>query len=226
MGPDVSLDEQDCGFQGRSHLKDKIKYKKEGDGFLADCICDSGYTWTFHFRHDPTPMPLTQKHASDLHNRCLYLIKRLKFQWTRIYMDNLFTSRRFLQWGYEEKVLMAGVARATARGVPDCVVQVEAKSKADLEKAVGCVKVARTADFKIIAASVYDAKPVHFLSSIHTKVHMITKTRTVWSTENKCRQELGFERLNTADDYNNNMNGVAAVNSYLLYKRQCELRKV
>ncbi|KAK3281834.1 hypothetical protein CYMTET_10395 [Cymbomonas tetramitiformis] len=156
LGPDVSLDEQDCGFQGRSHLKDKIKYKKEGDGFLADCICDSGYTWTFHFRHDPTPMPLTQKHASDLHNRCLYLIKRLKFQWTRIYMDNLFTSRRFLQWGYEEKVLMAGVARATARGVPDCVVQVEAKSKADLEKAVG----------------------------------------------------------------------VAAVNSYLLYKRQCELRKV
>ncbi|KAK3276072.1 hypothetical protein CYMTET_15833 [Cymbomonas tetramitiformis] len=184
MGPDVSLDEQDCGFQGRSHLKDKIKYKKEGDGFLADCICDSGYTWTFHFRHDPTPMPLTQKHAFDLHNRCLYLIKRLKFQWTRIYMDNLFTSRRFLQWGYEEKVLMAGVARATARGVPDCVVQVEAKSKADLEKAV-------------------DQLRDHY------------RFNGPWVRQRKWWWALFLWAT-----------GVAAVNSYLLYKRQCELRKV
>ncbi|KAK3274723.1 hypothetical protein CYMTET_17106 [Cymbomonas tetramitiformis] len=105
LGPDVSLDEQDCGFQGRSALKDKIKFKAEGDGFLADCICQDGYTWTFHFRHDPTPLPLTQKDASDLHNRCLMLVKRLKFEWTRMWMDNLFVSRRFFQWGYTEKVL-------------------------------------------------------------------------------------------------------------------------
>ncbi|KAK3248219.1 hypothetical protein CYMTET_42311 [Cymbomonas tetramitiformis] len=64
LGENVSLDEQDCGFQGRSSLKDKIKFKKEGDGFLADCLCDSGYTWTFHFRHDPTPLPLSYKEST------------------------------------------------------------------------------------------------------------------------------------------------------------------
>ncbi|KAK3265246.1 hypothetical protein CYMTET_26055, partial [Cymbomonas tetramitiformis] len=56
-GMDISfLDEQDAGFQGRCAFKDKIKYKKEGYGFLADYLCEAGYTYTFHFRHDPTPL--------------------------------------------------------------------------------------------------------------------------------------------------------------------------
>ncbi|KAK3243924.1 hypothetical protein CYMTET_46447 [Cymbomonas tetramitiformis] len=125
LGPDVSLDEQDCGFQGRSALKDKIKFKAEGDGFLADCICQDGYTWTFHFRHDPTPLPLTQKDASDLHN------------------------------------------------------------------------------------------------SVHSKVSFIEKFRKVWDPTNKSKKVIKYTRLNVIDDYNFNMNGVASVNAYLLYKKQC-----
>ncbi|KAK3251406.1 hypothetical protein CYMTET_21062 [Cymbomonas tetramitiformis] len=207
-GEDISLDEQDAGFQGRCAFKDKIKYKKEGDGFLADCLCDDGYTWTFHFRHDPTPLPLTQQQASDLHNRCLLLVKRLKFDWNRIWMDNLFTSRRFIQWGYQEKVLMGGVARPHARGVPESVIQSEARSKADLERAVGTVKVARTADFKIVAVSIYDSKPVHFLTSIHSKVSMVDKVRQIWDAQENKKKELPFKRLNVIDDYNFNMNGV------------------
>ncbi|KAK3244220.1 hypothetical protein CYMTET_46160 [Cymbomonas tetramitiformis] len=42
LGPDVSQDEIEIGFQGRCSLKDKIKYKGEGGGFLADAICDRG----------------------------------------------------------------------------------------------------------------------------------------------------------------------------------------
>ncbi|KAK3254785.1 hypothetical protein CYMTET_36015 [Cymbomonas tetramitiformis] len=188
------------------------------------------------------------------------LVKRMKFDWTRIWMDNLFTSRRFIQWGYEEKVLMGGVARATARGVPDSVVQTEARSKAELERVVGTVKIARTEDFKIVAVSIYDNKPVHFLSSIHnTEVNMIETFRDVWDSSEQKKKEISFTRLNVIDDYNHNMNGVdiadqlreiyrfdgpwmrqrkwwwalflwgigvAVVNAYILYKKQCEAAKL
>ncbi|KAK3283967.1 hypothetical protein CYMTET_8357 [Cymbomonas tetramitiformis] len=88
---------------------------------------------------------------------------------------------------------------------------------------------------------------------------MITKNRKVWDASAQSLKEIDFERLNIANDYNHNMNGVdiadqlrdhyrfdgpwmrqrkwwwalflwglgvAVVNAYLLYRRQCELRKV
>ncbi|KAK3259002.1 hypothetical protein CYMTET_31980 [Cymbomonas tetramitiformis] len=159
----------------------------------------------------------------------------------------------------QEKVLMGGVARASSRGVPDTVVQTEARSKVDLARQVGTVKIARTEDFKVIAVSIYDSKPVHFLSSIHNRVNMVEKIREVWDTKAKETAELAYTRLNVIDDYNNTMNGVdiadqlreiyrfdgpwmrqrkwwwalflwalgvAVVNAYLLYKRQCEQQEV
>ncbi|KAK3240642.1 hypothetical protein CYMTET_49530 [Cymbomonas tetramitiformis] len=229
-GVDVSLDEQDAGFQGKCAFKDKIKYKKEGDGFLADCICEQGYTYTFHFRHDPTPFPLTQQAASDLHNRCLLLIKRPKFDWNRIWMDNLFTSRRFIQWGYQLKVLMGGVARTHARGVPDCVMQCEARSKADRERSVGTVKIARTQDFKIFAASIYDSKPVHFLTSIHNKANMVDKYNYKMNGVDIADQLREIYRFDGPWMRQRKWwwtvflwaCGVAVVNAFILYKNQCE----
>ena len=53
MGKNLSCDEQTVGFQGHHRDKQRITYKKEGDGFLADCICGDGYTFAFHFRHQP-----------------------------------------------------------------------------------------------------------------------------------------------------------------------------
>ena len=36
----LSGDEADCGFQGRHSQKQTIKFKREGDGFLADVLAD------------------------------------------------------------------------------------------------------------------------------------------------------------------------------------------
>ena len=49
---------QTVGFQGRHRDKQRITYKKEGDGFLADCICSDGYTYAFHFHHQPASKQL------------------------------------------------------------------------------------------------------------------------------------------------------------------------
>ena len=52
----ISVDEQTTGFQGWHPSKLCITYKKEGDGFQCDALCDDGYTFTFYFRHEPPPV--------------------------------------------------------------------------------------------------------------------------------------------------------------------------
>ena len=39
-GKMLSLDEMTMGFKGRCAMVTRIKYKKEGDGFQCDCICE------------------------------------------------------------------------------------------------------------------------------------------------------------------------------------------
>jgi hypothetical protein len=49
VGKHLSCDEQTIGFQGRHQDKQRISYKKEGDGFQAYCICENGYMYLFYF---------------------------------------------------------------------------------------------------------------------------------------------------------------------------------
>ncbi|KAK3259111.1 hypothetical protein CYMTET_31882 [Cymbomonas tetramitiformis] len=210
LGENVSLDEIDIGFQGRSSLKDKIKYKGEGDGFLMDAIAEGGYFFVGHFRH--SPCPVVEKEASPLHNRCLYLIDLINEvcpqEWNVVWMDNLFTSAKFLTWLAQRKKFGAGVCRTSGRGLPGCVVQDVVTKKADLAQAVGTVKIARSSDKKVVAVSIYDSKPVHFMTSFHTSVTEIQKQRKIYDVNQGKMVDLPFTRLNVINDYNFNMNGV------------------
>ena len=40
-----SIYEQTVGFQGRHTDKLRVSFKKIGDGFMCDAICDNGYTF-------------------------------------------------------------------------------------------------------------------------------------------------------------------------------------
>ena len=66
-GRNLSGDEQTMGFKGRHPDKMRITYKKEGDGFQCDCICDNGYTFTFYFRNQPAPKRWLDQGLSPLH---------------------------------------------------------------------------------------------------------------------------------------------------------------
>ncbi len=48
-------DEQTIGFQGASGMKLRISYKREGDGFQCNAVCDAGYTYLFYLQHGPPP---------------------------------------------------------------------------------------------------------------------------------------------------------------------------
>jgi hypothetical protein len=89
----VAIDEQTLGFQGASGMKLQISYKREGDGFQCDAICDAGYTFSFWFRHGPPP-ELDAKYKgldlAPLAKQVVYLAERLPNKWTQVYMDNLF----------------------------------------------------------------------------------------------------------------------------------------
>ena len=43
----ISFDEAMNGFKGKHSLKSVIKFKKEGDGHLPDCIGEDGFIYTF-----------------------------------------------------------------------------------------------------------------------------------------------------------------------------------
>ena len=48
-GTNIAADEQDAGFKGKHPDKARVTFKREGDGFLIDAICDDGFTITFYF---------------------------------------------------------------------------------------------------------------------------------------------------------------------------------
>ena len=132
VGRDCSLDEIDINTQCKFRGKDKIKYKKEGDGVLNDAICTSveGALITFCFRKDSLQrlrksnpaIYASAKELSPLHLRCLGLLNRpcIKGKWRTIWMDNLFPSLRFFYYGHTlTKTHMCGLFRAN-RGFSAC----------------------------------------------------------------------------------------------------------
>ena len=96
------------GFKGRCALVTRIKYKREGDGFQCDCICEDGYCITFWIRCDTAPCPVP-KDVSDRDNRCAWLVDQLPGKWYRLFMDNLFTSWKFGEMLAKRQCLFAGI---------------------------------------------------------------------------------------------------------------------
>ena len=77
LGQDISVDEQDIGFQGRHSDKQRITFKKVGDGFLVDALCADGYTFTWFFRNQKAPAQWIETGLSPLHSRVMSLFQQL-----------------------------------------------------------------------------------------------------------------------------------------------------
>jgi hypothetical protein len=60
----------------------------------------------------------------------------------------------------------------------------------------------------LVAASVYDTKPVHFLSMVSEVIEWIVKSRLVYNPDSERQEHMRFLRLNLNDGYNNNMGHV------------------
>ena len=209
----MSIDEQTLGFKGKSGMKLRISYKREGDGFQCDAVCDRGYTFAFYFRHGDAPtLPIQYKHLelSPTARRVVWLALQLPYNWHCIFMDNLFNSRKLFSALWIAQALAHGVVRTSGRGIPTSIRQFEEKNANKAEALRGTTKAAKLLNCRqcpdLVAVSVYDTKPVHLLSSVSESVCWLEKKRKVWSTAHKDIRLIGFLRLNMIDDYNNKMN--------------------
>lgn len=81
------------------------------------------------------------------------------------------------------KQLTHGVTRKGGRRIPSCVQQEEITKKDDLDRVRGIVKVAKLeVDPEcscLIASSVYDTNPVHYLNMVSDMVKWIVKEKSV-----------------------------------------------
>ena len=66
-GPQLSVDEQVQHFTGRGSGTRCCKFKREGDGFFMDSICNSGYTITFYLYNQPLPLSFISKGFYPFH---------------------------------------------------------------------------------------------------------------------------------------------------------------
>jgi len=213
LGPNASVDEQTIAFKGRSSMKKRITYKRAGDGFQCDALCENGFTYSVFFRNEPSPRKYKRMGFSDLHARTMALFDSIEDAYTRIWMDNLYVSSLFCRGAYQhdKKVLVAGVARKS-RGVPKVVIQREEKDPKKALALKGTVKAALLEGDsrcpQLVACSFYDSKPVHFISMVAESIEWLTKERKVFDKDEQIVTAIEFLRLNMTDDYNNNMHEV------------------
>jgi hypothetical protein len=212
-GKNVAVDEQTISMKGHHVDKMRITYKRAGDGFQCDAICDDGFTFSIYFRNEPPPAKYTRMGLSPLHSRVMWLFDQLKDKGHRCRVDNLYMSCKFAKFCYnhDNQILLEGVARK-GRGVPQLVYQEEIQKKSIEATVRGTVKAAvleGDADCpNLVAVSVYDTKPVHFISMVSECIEWITKSRKMWNKAVQALVSVEFLRLNINDDYNREMNDV------------------
>jgi len=88
---------------------------------------------------------------------------------------------------HPKKVLCHGVACKGGRGVPECVKQVEITKRSEQLRVRGTVKAALLLGDDcvscLVASSVYDTKPVHYLSMVLIRIEWIEVKKKVFNID-------------------------------------------
>ena len=108
--------------------------------------------------------------------------------------------------------MVYGVTRKSGRGIPKCILQEEVKTKDELARVRGTLKVAKlVGDEKLqglVAVSLYDTKPVYVLTNAIEQVKWIQKDRQLYDKTQNKKAPPPFYRINIIISYNYNMNNV------------------
>ena len=214
LGVCFAIDEMTIGFQGMHIDKKRITYKAEGDGFQADALCDDGFCYQFYFRNDPADVEYRKTGLSPLHSRVMSLFDTVNDKYHVCGMDNLYNSTTFCKraWNHTKKVKVHGVTRKGMRGIPSCVVQNEEKARKKQLMVRGTTKAAVLKGDPdcpdLIATSVYDTKPVHYLSMACEQLKWVVCQKMVYNVDTGAKECLQFLRMSNINEYNHQMGDV------------------
>ena len=165
-------------------------------------------------RIDPPPNKYRKQGLSPLHLRVMPLFDTLNEFFHHGGFNNLYNSVNFCRsvFNHEKKVLVHGVTSKGGRGIPECVTQEEVKTRTAISQVRGRVKVAKLEGDDtcphLIASSIYDTKPVHYLSMVSDKIEWVVKEKPVYNVNTGRTEQLRFLRLNQIDIYNFDMGNV------------------
>ena len=143
----------------------------------------------------------------------MFLFDGLTFKYHECGVDNLYMSAKFCRDAYNHtyKIKLHGVTRKGGRGLPMSVIQYELQNRKEQEKVRGtvhaCELVGDTNCPSLLAVSVYDTKPVHFLTMAAEKIYWHENKREVYDRTTGRMKEITFLRLNVNNDYNYGMGG-------------------
>ena len=163
----------------------------------------------------PAPEDWVSRNFSPTHSQILFMFEQLRGSNFTCGLDNLFISAKFARAALSEidqKVMIHGVCRTDSRGLPECVLMTAETTDARAKQRRGEVKAAVLKDAEkmkdMVAFSVYDTKPVHFISTAAKSLKWIPIKRKVWDVNSGKMVEIKFLRTELQNDYNHKMNDV------------------
>jgi len=112
LGQKFSIDEMKIGFQGKHADKRRITYKRAGDDFQCNALCENGFIFQFYFRNHPAPLKYLKKKLLSLHSRVMALFDTLPDRNYICAMDNLYNSATFCrkEYSHDKRLMVHEVA--------------------------------------------------------------------------------------------------------------------
>ena len=119
--------------------------------------------------------------------------------------------------------MIQGVCRPENRGLPKCVIQLNKTQESEAAKVRGTTRAAvlkgDSLCENLVAVSVYDTKPVHFLSMMCDNIKWVKKSRLIYDKKLNKKVKVVYYRLNVNDSYNNHMGDVDVADQIRGYYR-------
>jgi hypothetical protein len=206
------MDEIDVGFQGAHRFKERITYKKAGDGFLVYALCDpNGYLYSFIVKFDS----LWKKDwfgLSKTFSAVVELVKRIPSddKWHHVFFDNLYGNVNLAKCLLDLKFKCTSTMRL--HRIPKVLKMPQNAQRGHF------VFVQKDG---VVCLIWKDKKDVKFC----TTGHSVIERRSVERKRGVFNADLGYyvrtlvpvEVLNVSQDYNDNMNGVDVHDQYRCY---------
>ena len=131
LGITYSVKEMIMRFQGLHKDKIIITYKRKGDGFQCNALCQDGFCYQFYFRNHPDPSKYLKQGISPLHEKVMNIFDSTKDKFHICGMDNLcnlalLCKRSFI---HKMKFMIYGVTRTGMREIPYAIKQEEVENR-------------------------------------------------------------------------------------------------